>query len=46
MTPWRFRGPGEEVTWRVMLDAGSEDGPEVERAARRAVLDLRGLAGC
>lgn len=40
------RSPGEEVTWRVMLDAGSEDGPEVERAARRAVLDLRGLAGC
>lgn len=40
------RGPGEDVAWRVLLDAGSEDGPDVQRAARQALIDLRGLAGC
>jgi hypothetical protein len=41
------RTPGVDgVAWRVLLDAGHEDDPGVAQAARRAVAELRGLAGC
>jgi hypothetical protein len=34
------------VDWRVWFDAGHRNDPDVARAARRAVADLRRLAGC
>lgn len=41
------RTPGrDEVAWRVLLDAAYRDDPAVAAAARRAIAELRALAGC
>lgn len=40
------RASGEDVIWRVLVDGGGENNPDVANAARRVVAELRGLAGC
>jgi hypothetical protein len=41
------RSTGDDaMTWRVFVDSGHEDDPDIARAASRAVAELRALAGC